>query len=231
MCSNPERYNLLSKGNLSKSESSEESQRIQLEYDKIVNSEEGKELILKIRDSLFEIRIDKIIELTDSEETYDLGSSHEIVDALFHMNPIQLDYLRKESKGKVKDEMFNDGAWVLEKIRNREWSPSEKEEFLFAVKEQLNPVPRNSLTTILSKNSEPEHKLESQAVTVPFGFVSDLCFEFIDNQIEWQKNKLKLNLLHIGYRLSFAGEWTLLNNNLPDLDELIKNYNLNKNIN
>lgn len=226
-CVQTQRYNSLSRGNLSKSESSDESKEIQLQYDKIVNSEEGKELILKIRDSLFEIRIDKIIELTDIEETYDLGSSHEIVDALFHMNPIQLDYLRKKSKGKVKDEMFNDGAWVLEKIRNRDWSPSEKEEFLFAVKEQLNPVPRNSLTNILSKNSEPEHKIESQVVTVPFSFVSSLCLEFIDDQIEWQ-NKLKLNLLHIGYRLSFAGEWPWIDNNLPDLDELIRDYDLNK---
>jgi hypothetical protein len=227
-CVQTQRYQSLSQGRLETTgDLGKETKVIQDKYDALVLNQA---LVEKVIDSLFEVRIDAILSKISHDLSYDLDSMHELVDALLHMNPRQMEYLQSISMHLPVHE-FQQGVWILEKLYERfeHLSESEINTFLHAVDQQINPAPKNSLSDTLNKEQEPEYRIDDQASIRTFDALSSLCFNLYDkllenDQIENWHVEIRVKLLHIGYRLHFSANWTPFDTNTPQLPEVMKLY-------
>jgi hypothetical protein len=216
-----QRWNSLSNGQLGAID--DEIFEIQETYNKNVKS--NPELVEKVINSLFEARIDAMLPTAIEEIQKEYGTAHELVDALLHMNPRQMDYLKSISEEHDKMDEFKEGLWVLDEILEYPWSSNETDELLFAVQNQINPEPRNSLSNTVSKKQEPEYHSDKDCSFRTFSFVSVLCLKLFNKEKE-SHMKLKRNILHIGYRLSFTNEWDPLMHveHQPVIPEIMQEY-------
>ena len=223
-CIQTQRWNSLSFGRLQDDRTSS----FQTKYNSAV--QQNQQLVERITDALFEVRIDACLNTALSNETnrrIELGTSHETVDALLHLHPRQLSYVNTISERFKKP--FDDGLWILDGMQGYEWNDSEINEFLFAVKTQINTEPSGSLTQTVSKKQEPEYRADEEVSSVTFDFLARLCNQLINDVSETTSfhQELSQNIFHILIRLGFTKNWPIFENTAVgefDFDEMVRTY-------